>query len=151
LNRGVGDGIEVEIIDESTAAGVLDRPRVEQLVRFVLAREGTSGRWAVTVLVTDDLRLRELHRDFMGIDEPTDVMTFPFASEDRWAGGEIVVSAERAAAQGPEYGHDVGEEVEFLIVHGLLHLLGWHDARPNDRAAMLDRQTILLAEFDQAL
>jgi probable rRNA maturation factor len=139
--------LEVEIVEESTAAVEIDLSRVERLIRFILAQAGASGRWAVTVVLTDDPRLQVLHRDFMGIDEPTDVMTFPFEPTDDPVGGEIVVSVERAAAQGPEYGHNAVEEVEFLIAHGLLHLLGWDDAQPNDRAAMLARQTALLAEF----
>ena len=145
----MSDEFAVELIDESTSAAVFDARRIERLVRFVLAQEGATGRRAVTILFTDDRRLQDLHRDFMGIDEPTDVMTFPFDPTDGPAGGEIVVSVERAAVQGPDYGHDVGQEVEFLIAHGLLHLMGWDDAQPNDRAAMLDRQTAVLAEFER--
>jgi probable rRNA maturation factor len=145
----VDDEFEVEIVDESSAAVALSAPRIQRLVRFVLCREGATGRWVVTVALTTDQQLQKLHRDFMGIDEPTDVMTFPYEPTDGPAGGDIAVSVERAAAQGPENGLDAVAEVEFLIAHGLLHLLGWDDAQANDRLAMLARQTALLADFER--
>jgi probable rRNA maturation factor len=81
----------------------------------------------------------------MGIDEQTDVMTFPAGEEEeREAGGDIVISIDRAAEQGPEHGHTTAEEVAFLIVHGVLHLCGWDDHAAEDRAAMLERQREIL-------
>ena len=96
--------------------------------------------------LVDDRRLRGLHRDFMGIDEATDVMTFP-SGEPGVAGGDIAVSVDRAAAQGPGFGHSAAEEAAFLVVHGLLHLLGWDDAADDDRAAMLARQQEIIGGF----
>ncbi len=102
----------------------------------------------MTLALVDDLRLRCLHREFMAVDEPTDVMTFPSDPESGTAGGDIAVSVERAAVQGPDYGHSAAAEVEFLLVHGLLHLCGWDDAADGDRERMLDRQAELLAAFE---
>lgn len=123
----------------------------EALCRFVLREEGrdASGPWEVTLALVDDPALRELHARFMGLDSVTDVMTFPL-EEDGVNGGDIVVSVERAAAQGPDHGHTAEEEVRFLFVHGLLHLCGWDDATAALRGAMLTRQTTLLHAFDAA-
>ena len=96
-------------------------------------------------MLVDDDELRALHRDFMDIDEPTDVMTFPAGEdEEREAGGDIVISVDRAADQGPEHGHTTAHEIRFLIVHGVLHLCGWDDHTDADRAAMLERQRVIL-------
>src|SRR5262249_3205892 len=95
----------------------------------------------------DDAHLRRLHRDFMGIDEETDVMTFPHGDDQ---GGDIVISIERAAEQALAYGYAAGEEVEFLAVHGVLHLCGWNDETPTQRAAMLARQTEIVEAFRSA-
>ena len=121
------------------------------MVPFVLRAEGAAGPWAVAVALVSDDRLRALHRDFMGLDTPTDVMTFPAGDARLEAdphGGVVVVSTDRAAEQAPDYGHAPAEEIRFLVVHGLLHLCGWDDATPADPTRMLARQTSLIAAFD---
>jgi probable rRNA maturation factor len=97
--------------------------------------------------LVDDDRLRALHREFMAIDEPSDVMTFPADASDGAFGGDIAVSVDRASEQAAEFGNSQTGEIEFLLVHGLLHLSGWDDATEGERARMLDRQAQLLACF----
>jgi probable rRNA maturation factor len=126
-----------------------DEERLGAIVPFVLSAEDQSGSWEITLALTDDLHLRDLHARFMGIDENTDVMTFPFDRTGPIRGGEIVVSVERAAEQGIEHGLSAAGEVEFLLVHGLLHLCGWDDQAPGAREAMLARQSELLAAFER--
>ncbi len=85
----------------------------------------------------------------MGLDTPTDVMTFPADGEAGGAGGgDVVVSVERAADQAADFGQTPAEEIRFLVVHGLLHLCGWDDATTERRSRMLDRQAELLEAFD---
>jgi probable rRNA maturation factor len=114
---------------------------IEWFVLRALELEEQSGEWVVSVVLVDDPEMQQLHADFMNIDEPTDVMTFPSDFEDEeQQGGDIVISVERAAEQGGENGLSTEEEVIFLAVHGVLHLCGWDDATPEGRTAMLDRQ-----------
>ncbi len=136
-----------DLLAEAPAPPGLDEGRLEPLARFVLAAEGAAGSWSVTLALVDDERLRTLHREFMAVDEPTDVMTFPLDAEPGMSAGDIAISVERATEQGPTFGHSAAAEIEFLLVHGLLHLCGWDDADPNDRTRMLERQTELLAAF----
>lgn len=138
--------LDLDILPEAPPPPGFDLDRAGHLVRYVLRHELASGPWRVTVALVDDARLQALHRDFMGIDEPTDVMTFP-ADEPGIGGGDIAVSVDRAAEQGPPFGHTAAEETAFLVVHGLLHLCGWDDAAPEDRVAMLDRQAELVRGF----
>jgi len=118
---------------------------LEDLSRQVLEAEGAVGCWDVTVALVEDERLRALHRDFMGIDTPTDVMTFP-ADESNGAcrGGELVISVDHARSQAEAWGLSPAEEIRFLVVHGLLHLLGWRDDSDEERDRMLARQQVLL-------
>jgi len=127
----------------------LPEDRISDLTRFVLNENGKSGRWSIAVVLTSDDHLQRLHRDFMGVDSPTDVMTFPAepVAGESDAGGDIVVSVERAEEQGAEHGHSKEEEIEFLIVHGLLHLCGWDDHDVADRSRMLDYQSELIRSF----
>jgi probable rRNA maturation factor len=142
--------VEVNLIIEPGAEYTADVERVEALMRFVLNREGATGHWEIAVVLTTDHRLRDLHREFMGIDSETDVMTFPSdpIEGQSESGGDIVISVDRAAEQGIEFGHSREQEVEYLIVHGLLHLCGWDDRDDGDREKMLTRQDELIEGFN---
>lgn len=144
--------VDSEILLEVDPPADLDLGRLEELIHFALTAEQATGTWTVTVLLTDDGRLRQLHHDFMGIDAATDVMTFPFGDEanydDASRGGEIVISVQRAGEQATDFGLTPSDEVRFLVLHGILHLCGWSDRSTDDRSAMLSRQTELLRAFD---
>jgi rRNA maturation RNase YbeY len=126
------------------------RNELETLAAFVLSAEGATGFWEITVALVDDARLQSLHRDFMGIDTPTDIMTFPAnesAGENQ--GGELAISVDHATTQAVEWGLSPGDEIAFLTVHGLLHLLGWRDDTNEQRQSMLERQQDLIAQWRQ--
>jgi len=123
---------------------------LEALAAFVLSCEGATGYWEITVALVDDARLQSLHRDFMGIDTPTDIMTFPAdESAGENSGGELAISVDHAMTQAVEWGFSPGEEVAFLTVHGLLHLLGWRDESIEQRQSMLERQHALIDRWRQ--
>jgi rRNA maturation RNase YbeY len=142
--------LEFDIILETKLPNDGHPDLLPALVRFVLEEEGASGDWSVVLLLTSDDALRTLHRDYMGIDTETDVMTFPFGEEPGGLGygGEIAISVDRAKEQASEFGLTKWEEIRFLAVHGILHLLGWDDGTDEQRGAMLDRQRELLTAFD---
>ena len=145
--------LDFDLVVEKEPPPDLGLAALSVLVPFILRAEHAAGPWVVAVALVADDRLRALHRDFMGLDTPTDVMTFP-AEDDgasaRTRGGDIVVSVDRATDQAPDFAHTPAEEIRFLVVHGLLHLCGWDDLTPADRARMLARQTQLLAAFEVA-
>ena len=87
-----------------------------------LSRELTEGR-EFAVMVASDEAVRRANRDFRGKSGSTDVLSFPDGEDGRL--GDILISARRAAAQSREYGHSADDEVKVLILHGLLHLLGY--------------------------
>jgi probable rRNA maturation factor len=151
----VADEIRVEVRLDEGAPAEVTAPGLRALARFTLAREGAAGPLAVSLIVTDDATIRTLHAQHLGIDAPTDVLTFALGDDDDFVSGEaapllgeVVVSHQTAAAQAADYGQPAAREVRFLIVHGLLHLLGYDDAAADQRAAMLARQEAILAEFD---
>lgn len=103
---------------------------------------------SVTVLtLTGDEHLREYNRRYRGLDEPTDVLAFAAQEKpsdvrfqappgtENWL-GDIVISLPRARRQAHEAGHPVNDEVRLLAVHGLLHLLGYDHAEPDEERAM---------------
>lgn len=124
---------------------------LRSLAAFVLSKEGATGSWEITVALVDDPRLQSLHRDLMGMDTPTDIMTFPADESDGDSqGGELAISVDHAMTQAAAWGLSPGEEVAFLVVHGLLHLCGWRDDRDERRAKMLERQQDLFDRWRHA-
>jgi rRNA maturation RNase YbeY len=113
---------------------------LQSLTEYVLQAEGATGPWDVTVALVDDARLQSLHREFMGIDEPTDIMTFPSDDPSGPAGGELVVSVDHALTRATEWDVSPADEIRFLVTHGLLHVLGWRDETDAQRQQMLHRQ-----------
>lgn len=123
----------------------MPRTLVARLVPFLeeAARRLGVGDTVSVVLVTDE-RIQALHRDFMGIDEPTDVLTFPAQGGEA---GDVILSYDRAVAQAGGYGVSAAEEVARLAVHGLLHLAGYDDAEADQRQRMWEVQEGLIGEL----
>ena len=83
--------------------------------------ESAGGGHAVTCLITNDRRLRELNRKFRRKDHATDVLSFPSANGEP---GELAISLDHATEQAAEFGHSVEQELRILMLHGVLHLAG---------------------------
>lgn len=91
------------------------------------------------VAIVDDATSDRVHRDFMDIPGPTDVITFHH--------GEIVIGAEVAQRQAEEYSEPLAREILRYLVHGLLHLAGHEDTEPADRSAMETAQELIVAKI----
>jgi probable rRNA maturation factor len=108
----------------------------------------------LTIVLTNDARLKELNRDYLGIDAPTDVLSFPASETDPETGaryiGDILISIARAQSQAKAAGHPLESEVQLLVVHGVLHLLGHDHAEAQEKARMWQAQTEILAQLGLA-
>jgi probable rRNA maturation factor len=138
------------LVPEAEVPPGVTSDELESLAAFVLAAEGAIGTWEITIALVDDARLQSLHRDFMGIDTPTDIMTFPVDNSAGEAqGGELAISVDHATTQGVAWDHSPEEEIAFLVAHGLLHLTGWRDDSDEQRQRMLARQHNLIDQWRQ--
>jgi len=90
-------------------------------------------------LITTDRELRRLNRDFRKKDYGTDVLSFPAAKPNGFL-GEVAISWPRAKRQAVEYGHGVEQEIELLMLHGVLHLLGMDHETDRGRMARAERK-----------
>jgi probable rRNA maturation factor len=144
---------EVSISVEAPFRGWLDRQALRRLAARVLKAEGVAPPAEVGLVVADDETLRDLNRRYLGLDEPTDVLSFGHeASADPFVTppdgvrrlGEVILSYPTAERQAQEAGHSVQEEAAHLLVHGLLHLLGYDHEEPEDERRMRDREDALL-------
>ncbi len=106
----------------------------------------------VAIVITDDESLQELNRRFLGIDAPTDVLAFPNEARGPFVSapgfprylGDIAISYPRAVEQAAEAGHSVQAELQLLVVHGVLHLLGHDDQSEPERSRMWAAQEAIL-------
>ncbi|MHB8778182.1 MAG: rRNA maturation RNase YbeY [Anaerolineales bacterium] len=109
---------------------------------------GLSANADITIILTDDAQLQELNRDYLGVDAPTDVLSFPASESDPETGetylGDILISIPRATQQAQAAGHPVEAEVQLLVVHGVLHLLGHDHAEAEEKYRMWAEQEKVL-------
>jgi probable rRNA maturation factor len=104
-----------------------------------------KGESSATIAFVSDKRIRELNRQFRGIDKATDVLSFPADGPDESNLGDIAISAETAATQAKENGLSFDDEIAQLILHGLLHLSGYDHETDNgemNRLEMRLRRTL---------
>jgi probable rRNA maturation factor len=113
------------------------RRSVERFARR-LALEVAKGQ-PFACLITGDADLRRLNREFRGLDYPTDVLSFPAAPPAAHL-GDLAISLARARAQAREFRHSVEQEVGILMLHGLLHLLGYDHETDRGQMARAEKR-----------
>ena len=139
----------------------LDEEIKHEIIRAVetMGELYDAANCEVSITVTDDDHIHELNRRYRGIDRPTDVLSFAFNESDEPeiifddedhidTLGDIIVSIDRAKAQAIEYGHSFKREIIFLIVHGMLHLLGYDHMEESERLEMEAEQKFVMAELN---
>jgi len=161
--------MNVDVLDES-GSGDADVVALTRLCRFVMRRMRLHPATELTVRLVDADTMAVLNEQWMGQTGPTDVLSFPMDEltpgrdeEDAppgggagpWAAdetaylGDIAVCPQVAAQQAPAAGHSASDEVELLVVHGILHLLGYDHASPDEHREMFGVQGRLLLEWQQ--
>ena len=139
------------------------RSFLRKVIRTALTAQGVDFPCEVDVLLTNDSGIHEINRETRQVDRPTDVLSFPEfdltpgelpAPEDADPGtglvplGDMVISMERVAAQAKEYGHSNRRELSYLVVHSVLHLLGYdHLDEGPQKAQMRAREEAILGEL----
>ena len=139
------------------------RAFIRKVIRTALAAQGVDFPCEVDVCVTNDARIREVNLEQRGVDRPTDVLSFPMFSlepgqlpgpedADPATGliplGDMMLSMERVQAQAREYGHSNRRELAYLVVHSVLHLLGYdHLDEGPEKARMRAREEAIMAEL----
>jgi len=154
--------MRVHITPHVPRPGIAVRP-LRRAILYTLRRQRCPAGTQVGIALVSDPAMRRLNRKFLGVDRPTDVLSFSFKSADgrkRRRGildpgsqildrsverylGDVVISVDRARVQAREARHALRTEIVLLAVHGILHLLGYDDRRPADAARMRLRQRVL--------
>jgi probable rRNA maturation factor len=140
------------------AVAVVDRQRtvaldVRRLRRAAKRTLAAVGRPAgdVDIDVVDDRAIRRLNRLHRGIERRTDVLSFPLEMPGSPLVGQVVISAAAAARQAHRIGVPVALEMDLLVTHGILHLVGWDDRDPLEAHLMHRRERDILVSGDRAV
>ena len=144
------------LVDE----GIEDCPApgwLEGIARQVLEAQGAGAEAELGLVITTQERIRQLNRDYLGRDEPTDVLAFsareeaadllPFIQPPDGVLhlGEVIIAYPQAVIQAEEHHHSLKKELAILIIHGVLHLLGYEHDKPNLAHQMRAREAELLS------
>jgi probable rRNA maturation factor len=152
--------VSIEIANESGVE--VDTDAVLAVARHALDEMGVNPLAELSVLLVDVGYMTELNHRWMGSDGPTDVLAFPMdeGSVDHGPGevtgaepallGDIVLCPEVAAKQAATAGHSAADELHLLTVHGVLHLLGYDHAEPEEEKEMFGLQAKLLSSWRAA-
>lgn len=135
------------LIEQAHADLHLDERMLRRLIEHVLAEEGFAVRY-LGVILTDHATVLELNRTYLEHDYLTDVLSFSLsdeASPGRAVDGEVYVDLDTATERHDEFGASFEAEAARYVVHGLLHLLGYDDATPEERSAMQELEDRYLA------
>jgi len=146
--------VSVEVNNESAVE--VDETEIVGLARHVLARMHVHPQAELSVVLVDEPAMEQLHVQWMDEPGPTDVLSFPMDElrpgtdgEESAPGllGDVVLCPQVAARQGQAAGHTTQEELLLLTTHGILHLLGYDHAEPEEEREMFGLQRTLLLEF----
>jgi len=143
---------------------------VEEIILYTLKEEEVTIPCEISVIFVDNEEIREINKDMRNIDKVTDVLSFPMLEyenhkifKDLYIGykfeitdlnegnlvlGDMALSLERALEQSEEYGHSYLREVCYLVVHSILHLLGYDHMEEQDKIVMRKREEEILNRFN---
>ncbi|GAA2733914.1 rRNA maturation RNase YbeY [Actinocorallia aurantiaca] len=154
--------MSIEVLNESGVPA--DEETLVRLARHVLDGMRIHPLAELSLLLVDEPAMRELNLKWMGEDKPTDVLAFPMdelrpghlsgGSDDGEADpgllGDVVLCPAVAERQAGQAGHATQDELELLCTHGILHLLGYDHAEPEDHAEMFGLQGRLLESWRES-
>lgn len=146
----------VEVQIDKPFQALLQSETLLRAAQVTLVYQQVKGPCELTVVVTDDGVLHDLNRRYRNVDAPTDVLAFPDETRGPFVGapglprylGDVVISFQRAEVQAAEAGHDIQAELQLLVVHGVLHLLGYDDVTDEQRTEMWAVQAKIFQAMD---
>jgi len=146
--------VSVDVLNETDSA--VDEVELVDLARYVMAEMRVHPQAELCLRLVDEATMTVLHEKWMDLPGPTDVMSFPMdelrpgrdgEAPEQGVLGDIVLCPTVAAKQAAEAGHATAEEMLLLTTHGILHLLGYDHAEPEEEKEMFELQRQLLLTF----
>lgn len=121
----------------------VSKKEIISAIEYTLSQLHQNRQFHFTIIFIEDEKIRDLNQRYRQVNLATDILVFPYSPSE----AEIYISAERAYAQAKEYRQTYQEEILRLIIHGVLHSLGWRDENPKERKRMWTMQEKILSSF----
>ncbi len=143
----------IHVLIADSYADLVEAQTLELAALATLQREAGDIVPDLSIVIEDDSHLQALNKEFLDIDAPTDVLSFPSGEEDpdpetgRVYLGDVIISYPRAEEQAGAAGHALLAELSLLVVHGVLHLLGYDHGEPKEKEQMWAVQAAILREL----
>jgi probable rRNA maturation factor len=151
--------MEINVLIDKELEGKLEPAWLRKIAEQVLTLLVAGNNAELGLFITSEERIRQLNRDYLGREEPTDVLAFsaregvedlpPFVPPPDGVLhlGEVIISYPQAVIQAEEYKHSVEREILILVIHGVLHLMGYKDDTPEFELAMRAREAMVLSQI----
>lgn len=150
--------LTVDYHDETGELVETHQKIVEDVIKKTVELEHLTGEIEVSVTFVDEERIQEINREYRDKDQPTDVISFALNEQSEGEPdlnipgmpnmlGDIIVSVSHIKNQAEEYGHSYERELGFLVVHGMLHLLGYDHMTEAEEKEMFSRQEDILLAY----
>jgi len=156
--------MEINVLIDEPLEANLDPSWLQKIAEQVLVAQGAGAEVEMGLVIATEERIKQLNRDYRRKDEPTDVLAFsareevgadlpPFVSPPDGVLhlGEVIISYPQAEVQAKEHRHSLKKELAILIIHGVLHLLGYEHDKPELERRMRAREAELLSYIEGGL
>ena len=151
--------MEINVLIDDDLEGCPEVSWLQGVAEQVLAAQDAGSSLEMGLVITSQERVQQLNREYLGRDEPTDVLAFPMLPEtDRPPFvtppdgvlhlGEVIIAYPQAVSQAREHRHSIKREIAILIIHGVLHLLGYGDEKPELEPKMRAREGEILSYIE---
>ena len=153
--------MEINVLIDKGFKEYLKEDWLQEIAGQVLVAQSVDANAELGLVIAGQDRVRELNLKYLGRDEPTDVLTFSAVEEIGTDSpqfvmppdgvlhlGESIISYPQAVVQAGEHGHSVRREVAILVIHGILHLLGYDDESPESKRVMSAREAEILGDIE---
>jgi probable rRNA maturation factor len=140
-----------DVIAQPDTFDLIELQALERTAWHTLQYASPGAEVDASLVLTNNEEIQGLNRSFLGVDAPTDVLSFSSGEVDPDTGifylGDVIISLEKARSQAEEGGHSLAAELQLLTVHGLLHLLGHDHARKEEKEQMWAAQAEILRQL----
>lgn len=152
--------MEINVIIEKDVKGSVKVAWLKKLARAILVTQDVGASTELDLVIVGQERIREVNAKYMDEDEPTDVLSFPMLPDSGTFVtppdgvkhlGEVVISYPQAKTQAEEHGHTVNKEISLLLIHGVLHLLGYDHDVPQRQNEMRAQEASVFARIEMEI
>ena len=141
----------IHFIVPPTYEAKFNRQRLEDIAKITISKATDETNCSFSLRLTNNQGIRSLNRDYRGIDQATDVLSFPIGFDDPETGsfylGDIIISLTMANKQATQSNTTLQAELEMLMVHGILHLCGYDHVEDDEAEAMEKREADILEDW----